>query len=99
VRSTVQNEIEEFLTELRADPCSSLCAQGFESVEGALLALYRGDGTTIELCDAVCSVIRCKEMTAIERLMKLRPIIEDMLRRLSTPDAVGRHHRLSGRQA
>lgn len=81
---SIEDEIESFLVELKADPRGDITEEEFEQLSNVMRKLYLGDNDqTIELCDAVCAVIRQKDMTLTDRLGRLAPLFEDMARRHS----------------
>ena len=71
--------IEAFLDEIRADPRGGLIDEQFEEI---MRDLYRSDDpATIELCDSVCAAVRRKDLTLLNRLTKLLPILSDYVAR------------------
>ena len=71
---SVQSDIEAFLAELRAEGAIT------EPAEPLMRWLYSSDHpAAIKFCDAICAVIRRKELTLRERAAELRPILMKLL--------------------
>jgi len=69
-----REEIEGFLAELAGNPATA------RQVEPLLQWLHNSDDpAAIQFCDAVCAVIRRKELSVRERANELRPILIRLL--------------------
>jgi hypothetical protein len=81
---SAQDDIEAFLVEIKATPFGATLDDEFSE---RMRKLYYGDdGRTIDVCDEVCAVVRRKDLTLLQRFMKLVPIFQ------KTIDSFGDEH-------